>query len=353
MTMNVTELARRDLKMTDAYRPAPPGGEAKLDANESPWNLPEGVRKKLLRWLEDGENLNRYPDSDNSALREAAARHWAVEPGNVTCGVGSDQLIDMLCAVFLEPGDKVVTQKPTFGMYIVSARFHHGSCVSVPAGYDSGAADELLRAAERERAKIIFLCRPNNPTGRGMSEDGVRRLLDGARCVVVVDEAYGEFAGYSLIEWTRRYPRLVVLKTLSKAFGLAGARVGFAVADESVIQLLDVVKPPFNMPTISQMLAVWALEESGEFLARAGRLADSRDLLRESLAGLDWLEAEPSEANFIYIKSARDVAAILDAGGVSSRRFAKSGDMYCVRVSVGTDEENKKVSDLLWAANPK
>ena len=352
--MEVLNLARSDLLNTEAYHPVPSSdGMIKLDANESPWGLPENVMKKLIRWLETEENLNRYPDSDNTALRTALADFYGVEPGNVTCGVGSDQLIDMICSVFLNPGDKVAVQKPTFGMYIVSARLRHGTCVTVPVGYDVSAAEDLAGAAERERAKIIFICRPNNPTGSGMSDEAVRLVLERSNCVVVVDEAYGEFAGSSVMDMLRDFSNLIVLKTFSKAFGLAGARVGYAVADSRIIGLLDIVKPPFNISSISQMLAVWALEESGEYKARAVRLAEARDRMHESLGKLGWLEAERSESNFLYIKSKYDVASILENGGVSSRRFAKSGDEYCVRVSIGSDEENKKVSDLLWAANPK
>jgi histidinol-phosphate aminotransferase len=348
--MDIDGLARRGLRDIDAYRPVECKASVKLDANESPWALPENVTERLIRWLRGEENLNRYPDSDNTALKSAAAAFSGVGPRNVTCGVGSDQLIDMICRAFLEPGDCVITQKPTFGMYAVSVGLNHGRAVSLPIGYDVGAARELARAAESERAKIIFLCRPNNPTGGSMSEEGLHFLLDNAKCLVVLDEAYGEFAGVSSAGLIGKYRNLAVLKTLSKAFGLAGARVGYVIADSSLIELLDAVKPPFNIPTISQLLATWALEESGECMARAKRLADARDGLHNLLGSLGWLEADRSEANFLYLRSKRDIASILESGGVSVRRFPKSGDEYCVRLTVGTDEENKKVGDLLCEA---
>jgi histidinol-phosphate aminotransferase len=351
--MDVTELARRDLKNTEAYRPVESAAPVRLDANESPWPLPDSVRNKLINWLENEENLNRYPDSDNTALRQAIARFWGVGPRNVTCGVGSDQLIDMICRIFLEPGEAIVTQKPTFGMYAVSANLNHGRVMSVPAGYDETAARALLGAAGSGRAKIIFLCRPNNPTGRGMSAEGVDFLLENSKSVVVIDEAYGEFAGPSVIGMTCRFPNLIVLRTLSKAYGLAGARVGYAVADSRTITLLDAVKPPFNLPTISQMLAVWALEESEEYNARAKRIAEARERMRESLLKLGIIDIERSESNFLYISGKMDIASILEKGGVSVRSFPKSGDTYNVRITTGTDEENKKVSDLLCAARPK
>jgi histidinol-phosphate aminotransferase len=352
--MDALGLVRRDLEnMSEAYHPSSPCIGVKLDTNESPWGLPPEVRRKLTRWLEDGENMNRYPDSDSTALRETIAKFWGTRAENVVCGVGSDQLIDIVCRVFLEPGDAIVTQNPTFGVYAASAALNHGRVVRVPVGYGLSAAAEIVDAASSENAKIIFICVPNNPTGRSMSGEGVRHVLERARCVVVVDEAYGEFAGTSYAAMTDKYPNMIVLRTFSKAFGLAGARVGYAIAAEGVVRIMSAVKPPFNLPVISQLLAQWAMEESEEFISRARRVTAARDRLYETLVKIGWLHVEPSEANFLYITSERDVASILEKGGVSARRFAMSGGEYRVRVTVGTDEENKKVSDLLCGAYPK
>jgi histidinol-phosphate aminotransferase len=352
--MEINGLIRRDLvNLTEAYHPSRPRGGVKLDTNESPWGLPEKIRLKLIRWLEDGENLNRYPDSDNTALREAIAKFWSLGPENVACGVGSDQLIDVICRIFLEPGDAIVTQDPTFGMYAVSAVLNHGRAVILPIGYDTAAAEELVSAASSEKAKIIFICAPNNPTGQIMSDEGVAFVLENAPCAVVIDEAYGEFSGKSFISYVNKYNNMIVLRTFSKAFGLAGARVGYAAADGGLVKIMNAVKPPFNLPVISQMLAQWAMEEADEFACRAKRVTGARDRLYETLRGLDWLRIERSEANFLYIRSERDIASALEKGGVSARRFEKSGNEYRVRVTVGSDEENKKVSDLLCGAYRK
>jgi histidinol-phosphate aminotransferase len=352
--MDVNSLVMRDIaNLSEAYHLPRPRDGVKLDANESPWGLPEKIRQKLVRWLRDGENLNRYPDSGSTALREAIAGFWNVGPENVTCGVGSDQLIDIICKMFMEPGDAIVTQKPTFGMYAVSAVLNHGRAVQTPVGYGLPAAEELVDTASSEKAKIIFLCAPNNPTGRGMSEEGVRFVLENAQSVVVMDEAYGEFSGTSSVPLIKKYPNMIVLRTFSKAFGLAGARVGYAIAGEALIKIIDTGKPPFNLPVISQLLAQWAMEDAHEFTDRAKRAAGARDRLYETLSHLDWLDVERSESNFLYIRSERDVAAVLEKGGVLARNFGKSGDEYRVRVTVGSDEENKKVSDLLCGAYPK
>ena len=349
---DIKTLARRGLGDMEPYPPAPSEG-IKLDANESPWNLPENIRRKLIRWLEDAENLNRYPDTGNTPLRESIARHWGASPSNVTCGVGSDQLIDMICRVFLEPGDCVAAFKPTFGMYAATAELNHGRAVSVPVGYDARAARELLRAADGNDAKIIFLCSPNNPTGRAMSDDALGYVLENAECVVVLDEAYADFRGTSFVGRISKYPNAIVIRTFSKAYGLAGIRVGYAIASERAIRMINMAKPPFNIPTISQLLAEWAMDEANEYASRAKSLADARDRLTEMLAPIDWLDAEPSYANFVMLTSRFDIAPVLASGGVRARDFGIHDGIRRVRVTVGTDEENKKVGDLLCAARPK
>ncbi|MDR3279399.1 MAG: histidinol-phosphate transaminase [Synergistaceae bacterium] len=349
--VDVLSLVRSDMRTPKPYEPAPARSGCKLDCNESPWNLPENVRAKLVHWLESGENLNRYPDSDNTILRQAAARLWGVEPSNVTCGVGSDQLIDMTCRVFLEPGDCIVTQSPTFGMYAVSATLAHGRVIAVPAEGPGGVKD-MARAAERERAKVVFVCSPNNPTGYAVPQSDIRFVLDNTKSVVVVDEAYGEFTGESMIGSIGEYPNMIVLRTCSKAFGLAGLRVGYAVADRRMIEIRDMVRPPFNISTMSQLAASWGLEAASEFSARAAALNELRDELYGCLSKIPWLETRRSDANFFYVGSERDIAAILEAGGVVVRRLPMDGNSYRIRLSVGTREENKKVGDILCGAQP-
>ncbi|MDR0764258.1 MAG: histidinol-phosphate transaminase [Synergistaceae bacterium] len=350
---DIESLARRGLKDMEPYLPSPPAGGIKLDANESPWNLPENIRRKLIRWLEDAENLNRYPETGSTALRASIAQHWGVSPSNITCGVGSDQLIDMICRVFLESGDCVTTFRPTFGMYAATAELNHGRAVSVPVGYDARAARELLGAALENGAKIIFLCSPNNPTGRAMSDAAVRLVLEDAECVVVIDEAYADFMGTSFAGRILEYPNAIVIRTFSKAYGLAGIRVGYAIADERAIELINKAKPPFNIPAISQLLAEWAMDEADEFASRAKSLASARDRLIETLASIDWLDAEPSDANFVLLTSRFDIMPALLSGGVRARDFGAHDGVRRVRVTVGTNEENKKVGDLLCAARPK
>ena len=346
-------LARRDILEMEDYHPAPSGNGRKLDRNESPWGLPESLRRKLIDWLGSEENLNRYPDSDNTALRRSIARFWGISPDNVTCGVGSDQLIDSICRVFLEPGERVITLEPTFGMYAVSARLNHGSAVAVPIGESSDMGRNIVRAAESERAKVVFLCSPNNPTGLCLPSEDILFVLENSRSIVAIDEAYGDFAGTSMIPDLDRYPNMIALRTFSKAFGLAGARVGYAAASGGIIGLLDRVKPPFNIPTVSQLLAEWAMGEAREYGLRTRELSGLRDEFRDELKTMSWIDVSRSDANFLHITSERDIASILEDSGVSVRRLPRAGNRFCARVTVGTREENKKASDALWNAGLK
>ncbi|MDR1874490.1 MAG: histidinol-phosphate transaminase [Synergistaceae bacterium] len=350
---DVARLMRRDLRDMENYAVPFRRGPYKLDSNESPFGLPDALRRRLIAWLEDekNEDLHLYPDGANTRLRGALAELWGVAPENVTCGVGSDQLIDGICRVFLEPGDGVVVLKPTFGMYAVSARLNHGKVREVPLR--DGDVAEIVRAASDPRVKVVFLCSPNNPTGQSLTEGEICSVLSDVRCLVVVDEAYGEFARPTMIPRIRDYPNMIVLRTFSKAFGLAGARVGYAVAAAEAIDALDRAKPPFNLPTLSQLLATWAIEEWQEYSVRVAHLNERREELYRELEKIPWLEVSRSDANFLLVRSERDVGALLEENGIFVRRYPGADRVTCTRISVGTAEQNGKVVEVLCGAEPR
>ncbi|MDR3231973.1 MAG: histidinol-phosphate transaminase [Synergistaceae bacterium] len=358
--IDIVALVRRDLRTMQNYSVPFRRGRYKLDSNESPFGLPDSLRRRLAAWLEDAKNLNEdlnlYPDSENTQLRETLAKFWKAGPGNVTCGVGSDQLIDGICRVFLEPEDTVVVPKPTFGMYAISARLNHGEVREVPLSEgESGDSDvaALIRAAAETRAKIVFLCSPNNPTGQSLTEGQIRSVLEKASCIVVVDEAYGEFAESTMIPHIGEYPNMIVLRTFSKAFALAGARVGYAVADAKTIDALNLVKPPFNIPTLSQLLATWAVEEAKEYASRVAYLNERREELYRELKKIPWLEVSRSDANFLFVRSERDIGALLEENGIFVRTYAGTDGLHNARITVGTTEQNGKVVGVLCSAEPR
>lgn len=308
------------------YSPAVDG--IRLDANESPWG-------------EDG--LNRYPAQDPAALRAAMAAYYDVPADWVLPTRGSDDAIDALGRTLLEPNrDAVMITPPTFAMFAEFARWQRAAVVEVPLRdglhFD---VDAMLRACD-ERVRIVWVCAPNNPTGSVLPQAALEYLCENlpAHTTVVVDEAYQEFSRYpSAIPLLQRFRNLAVLRTLSKAFGLAGLRVGALIAPAPFLQRVRAYLPPYLLPTpvVERALAAFTPERLARMSARAAELRARRDRFATTIAGAPGVGMVfVGEANSVYLR-APDPAALsarLRARGVHVRAFADS-----VRISIGTEEE--------------
>lgn len=350
----VAKIARADILRLQPYQHAAwdPALE-RLHANENPWRFP-------------GDNsragLNRYPEPHPLELEARLAALYGVRPEQVIAGRGSDEGIDLLVRGFCDAGrDAVLTCPPTFGMYKVAARIQGADVVEVPLLRESGyTLDETaIERACAPNVKLVFFCTPNNPTGNAVDaaviERTARRLAD--RALVVVDEAYAEFATQpSLVPRLDELPNLVVLRTLSKAYALAGARCGAVLADPTVVELLRRMIPPYALPAPTIEAVLTALEEPRLVQARARmrQLVAERDRLAPALGRLPIVtKVWPSEANFLLVET-RDAARFLAAGvraGLLLRDF--SAGPYtpgCVRVSVGTPEQNDRLLGSLASA---
>jgi histidinol-phosphate aminotransferase len=346
-------LARPELLALQPYSHAhwDPAFE-RLHANESPWR-PAGDDTEL--------GLNRYPEPYPQALAERLAALYDVAPERLILGRGSDEVIDLLVRAFCRAGvDAVLTCPPTFGMYKVAAQVQGARVIEVPLDAARGFALDVDGVLARlgEAVKIVFLCSPNNPTGNLLDDAAVRRVLDACadRALVVVDEAYVEFAGRD--SWSRefvRYPHLVVLRTLSKAYALAGARCGAALADAAVIELLRRLLPPYAIPEPSIELTLRAL--AGPELARTrehiASLLVERERVRTALPRSPLVrQVWPSAANFLLVDCsdadaflARGIAAKLLVRDV--RRQRGLGD--CMRVTIGSPAQNDRLLAALEA----
>jgi histidinol dehydrogenase len=343
----VMTLARPSIRALRAYEHAQwdPRFE-RLHANESPWEpaVPTG----------DAEvSLNRYPEPQPLALVSALARLYDVPTNALLVGRGSDEIIDLLTRAFCEAGrDSVIVCPPTFGMYAVAAHAQGARVLEVPLRSDFGLDMPAVERAIDQNAKILWLCSPNNPTGNLLDLANVERLLELAkgRCIVAVDEAYAEFS--SAPSWIARlaeYPHLVVLRTLSKAHGLAGSRIGTLIADPAIVALLRKIIPPYAIAASSAHEALRALDEGVLGITRA-RIAE---LIRERQRLALALEASaavrrvwPSEANFLLVQTddARATMERLRATGLLVRDFSgRSGLADAVRISIGTPEQNSRV----------
>lgn len=307
--------------------------EVSLDANENPF----------------GFGLNRYPDASMKKLKSAFAKFRNIDQNRLVFGNGSDEIIDLLIRAFCEPGkDKILTFPPTFSMYGVSASINDVEEVKVPL--DKEFQINFSRVSpllSDDRLKLIFVCSPNNPTGNQVDLEVVQKIANQFSGLVIVDEAYIDFSGGSLVH--ENIPNLFVLQTFSKTFGLAGARLGVGIGDSKVIEVLDKIKPPYNVNSLTQEKAVEMLERPELIKRQIEILKEEKAKLENSLYEIQEVrKIYPSDANFLLVefedaKSTYDV--LLEKGIVLRDR---SGQVQnTLRITVGTPEENNKLIHAL------
>jgi histidinol-phosphate aminotransferase len=318
-------------------------GEASifLDANENSFGSP------LPKWY------NRYPDPLQWKLKEKLSEIKAVPPANIFLGNGSDECIDVLFRSFCEPReDNVIIVPPTYGMYEVSANINDIHLKRVPLTPEFQLNLPAIESAIDDHTKMIFLCSPNNPTGNSLNRDDIEILLNNYFGLVVIDEAYINFSRHrSFVQELFDYPNLVVLHTLSKAWGLAALRIGMAFASEEIIRVLNKVKPPYNINLASQELALKALDEIDQVNSMIKEIVQERELLIKNLGELKVVEKIfPSDANFLFVKVLNATAVydylIADGIVVRDRSKVELGE-GCLRITVGTGYENKELIEAL------
>lgn len=308
-----------------------------LDANENPFD----------------SGVNRYPSPHQTELKKMLSVLKKAPSENIFLGNGSDEPIDLLFRLFCPPGRSSMLQiSPTYGMYSVAAAINDVRVISSPLGEDFTLdADALLSKVEAD-TKIIFLCSPNNPSGNLLDRSQILKILDSFGGIVVVDEAYIDFAqAESFISELPRYPRLVILQTLSKAWGMAGLRIGLAIADKFITDVMSRVKYPYNISVINQLKAQEVLSEPLQAADRIGVIVSERERLAKALSGLPQvMKVCPSDANFLLVRF-RDkdeaFAALMSKGIIVRDRSSACLCEGCLRITVGTPEENDRVLEVL------
>ena len=350
MNFNLDSLVRDNIKKMTAYSSARHefSGNARifLDANENAFGSP----------LE--EDYNRYPDPLQLSLKEKISRIKGVPPGNIFLGNGSDEAIDLLFRIFCEPGrDNVIIFPPTYGMYEVCAEMNNVNLKKVPLTTKFQLDLDSIETAIDPFTKLIFICSPNNPTGNSINRSAIEVLLNNFEGLVVIDEAYINYAKQkTFIPELMEYPNLVVLQTLSKAWGLAGLRLGMAFAGQPVIDYMNKVKYPYNINTASQQLVSAALDNIITVNDWIQITVEQRELLAATLAGLPFTQnVYPSDANFILVKmtGAKAIYEYLAAKGIIVRD--RSRVILCndsLRITIGTPEENQQLTTALKNYQP-
>jgi len=342
---NLNNLTRNNIKCLTPYSSARDEfkGDASvfLDANENSLGSP------LMKWY------NRYPDPYQWKLKEAIRNVKGIAVENIFLGNGSDECIDLLYRCFCNPGkDNIIICPPTYGMYEVSANINDVEIRKAPLMEDFQLDLIHLENLIDSSTKIIWVCSPNNPTGNSIHHHDIEMLLNNFDGLVVVDEAYINFAlQKSFVSLLEEYPNLVVLQTFSKAWGLAALRLGMAFASVDIITILNKVKPPYNINQASQELAIKALEEVGQVNDMIKEIVAMRDALTEVFSSLPFVEkVYPSDANFLLvkIKEARKVYEYLLTKGIVVRdRSNVTLCDNCLRITIGTEKENTLLVDAL------
>ncbi len=308
-----------------------------LDANENPY--PSGY--------------NRYPDPLQWKVKELLSKQKGIKPEQIFLGNGSDEAIDLLIRVFCEPNqDSVMITEPTYGMYRVCANINAVSIQNVLLTRDYQLDTEGIVKTVMSNTKIIFLCSPNNPTGNLLKVENIFSVLNQFSGLVVVDEAYIDFAGdVSLIKELKNYPNLVILQTFSKAWGLAGLRLGMCFASETIIGLLNKVKYPYNVNIKTQELAIEALVKIEDKNKAVTEILAERKKLIDELHDITFVKkVYPSDANFVLVamENAPSIYQKLMQQGIIVRD--RSAVVLCessLRITIGTPEENKKLINTL------
>lgn len=343
-TFNLNKITRPDLSSLEPYVAELHPGIIKMDANENPFDFPPEITTEIWRRL-GGQTFTRYPDPVAQELVKALSLYTGVSPSGIMVGNGSDELILNLMLAF-GTGGKVLIATPTFSMYRIHAQVAAAQPVSIPRGNNFELdIDAISEAAKLPESRMVIICSPNNPTGNASSLEEIAAVLETCpKTLVVVDEAYIEFGGQTCIPLLERYPNLVVLRTFSKAFGLAGLRVGYMLAGEHVIKELMRVKQPFNLNVFSQMAALLVLEHRQVFQDQLAQILHDRDFVISQLTNLPEIAVFPTVTNFVLFRTKFPASAIyqfLLENGILIRNCSGPGLEECLRVSVGREEENR------------
>ena len=309
----------------------------KLDANENPY----GPSPRVYEALANETYYHIYPDPDSTSLRQALGEYTGVDATHIVAGHGADELIDLIIRLFIAPGDAVLNCPPTFGMYRFDTELNGGNTINIERKADFSLDLEPIVALTNNESnlKIIFITSPNNPDGGTLDEACLRQLLQ-LPLIVVLDEAYIEFAGGSRAEWVLAHENLIVLRTFSKWAGLAGLRVGYGIFPNWILSHLLKIKQPYNVNVAGAVAALASLSDVDYLKENVKKIVEERGRLYQGLQKFDFLEPYPSEANFILTRViGRDAAALkatLAERGILIRYFDTLHLRDHIRISVGT-----------------
>ena len=346
---DLKELLRPEVKAISPYHGEEDNFEVKinLSGNESPFDLPQEIKDKFKAEF-DQHDINRYPEIYSERLHQRLANYLSreldkkVRAEEVLVGNGSDEILDILIRSFVEPGDVVLSQAPTFSMYKYFTELSGGQYEELPLAENFNYQNIKAKIDELE-PKIIFLCSPNNPTGEVLEREMILKVAEYFAGPVLVDEAYADFSELDLMPDVKDYPNLAVTRTFSKAFGLAGIRFGYLYGNQVLVEELKKVLKPYNLNSLTDMLACLIIENDDIIKERIEFIKSERQKLYQKLNSFQGWQLYPSMANFLYIEGEKTVEfkEILNSRGIKIRSYSK--EPAAIRITVGSSEENEAV----------
>jgi histidinol-phosphate aminotransferase len=342
---------RDDLRGLQPYRAPQVDAPVRLNSNESPWPPPEGFVKDLAERVARLE-LNRYPDREAGGLRSALGSRFTWPGDGVWVANGSNEIIQTLLLAFGGAGRRVLIFSPTYAMYTHFSNLTATELVERPVDEPWVLDPSFVAAAVAEvDPAVTFVCSPNNPTGTAQSLDVVRAALEPGRGIVLLDEAYAEFGGESATAILGRHDRLAVVRSFSKSWRLAGARIGYMLAHPWLIEALQIVRLPYHVSALTQACGEVAVRHAGAALSAVEEIVAERDRLSKELQRVREVEVFPSAANFLLFRTPLEGASLwkeLADRGVLVRDFSSTpGLERCLRVTVGTGEQNAAFVEAL------
>ncbi|QCX34561.1 histidinol-phosphate transaminase [Caloramator sp. E03] len=337
------KLIKKSVYELEAYSAVNELCEIKLDANENPNDLFRNYHEYFLNEIIKN-NINRYPDPTSLRLRKELSKYTGIDEDNLICGNGSDEIIGLIINAFVDKGDNVVIHVPTFSMYKITARISGAKVIEVESDEDFNIdINKIIKKANENNAKLIFLCNPNNPTGNVIKRDDILKVLHDTNSIVVVDEAYFEFYGQTVIDKIDE-DRLIVIRTLSKAFALAGARIGYAAAATKIINVLNKIRSPYNLNIFSQITGVIMLKHVDDVRKSIDEIKCEKEYILNQLQGLNGIKVYNGCGNFLLIRfqEFNKAVKLLKEHGISVKSFNSDILKGCIRVTIGKRHENDK-----------
>lgn len=349
MKINIDKLVRPEVRALNSYQGESEAKEywVNLSGNESPYDLPLKIKEKIADKIIKNP-LNYYPTLYSKPLRSRIADHLDLNIGSnqVIAGNGSDDVLKMLIDTFISKGDRVLALAPTFSMYrffteLAGGEYENFSLIENEFSYES-----IMKIIDNIKPKMIFLCSPNNPTGKQLPKKEVLKLIDNYKGILVIDEAYADFSNFTFIDHINQHTNLVVSRTFSKAFGLAGIRLGYLVGSKKLVRQVEKVLKPYNLNCITSLIGEIILEEKDLIDKRVEKIVSERKRLFDTLESYNNWTVFPSSANFVYIEGEDTVKFknMLNAEGIKIRSFNRRPP--AIRITVGKIEENDKIIEI-------